>query len=120
MENRVVNFPRRNERPESPQLVMPKDKFMQEVLADVAKTRPEDAQVLARMAIEREQSFELRNLLRRHVAIVIGAALLLTLAGVAAIYAFGEQSKGAQYVQVAASVLLSLVGFWAVFRGRTS
>lgn len=120
MDNRVVNFPSRNERPKSPQVVMPKDKFMREVLADVAKTRPEDAQVMARMAIEREQSRELRNLLRRPFAIVIGAALFLALAGVAAIYAFGEQSKGAQYVQVAASVLLSVVGCWAFFRGRTS
>lgn len=111
-ENAVAGF--------SEERVMPKDKFMQEVLADVANTRPEHARVMAKMAMEREQSLELRNLLRRPFAIVIGTALLLALAGVAAIYAFGEQSKGAQYVQMAASAVLWLVGCWAVFRGRSS
>jgi len=99
---------------------MPKDKFMQELLADVAKTRPEHAQVMARMAVEREQSLELRNLLRRPFAIVIYTALLGALAGVIAIYAFGEKSKGALYVQLAGLVVLWLVGCWAVFRDRTS
>jgi len=98
---------------------MPKDKFMQEVLADVAKTRPEHARVMGKMVAEREQSLELRNLLRRPLAIVIGTALLLALAGVAAIYAFGEQSQAAQYVRVVAGTVLLLVGCWAVFRGRT-
>lgn len=120
MDNRVVNFPRRIDSAESSGVVMPKDKFMQEVLADVAKTRPEHARVMAKMAVEREQSLELRNLLRRPLAIVFGAALLLALAGVAAIYLFGEGSQGAQYVQVAAGIVLWLVGCWAVFRGRTS
>jgi len=119
MDNRVVPFPDRVERAVSPEVVMPKDRFMQEVLADVAETRPEHARVLAKMAVEREHSLELRNLLRRPIAIVCGAALLVTIAGVTAIYAFGEGSTGAQYAQVAASVVISLVGGWALFRGRT-
>jgi hypothetical protein len=119
-EKRMNDTPRPLDTPDSPEMVMPKDQVMQEVLADVAKTRPEYARVMAKMAVEGEQSLELHNLLRRPFAIVIGAALFLALASVAAMYAFGEQSKSAQYVQVAALVLLWLVGCWAVFRGRTS
>lgn len=103
---------------ESQEMVMPKDKFTQEILADVAKTQPEYARAMAKMAVEREQSRGLLNLLRSPFAIVIGTALLLALVGMAAIYAFGEQSKGAQYVQVAAVAVLGLVGCWAVFRHR--
>jgi cytochrome c biogenesis protein CcdA len=75
---------------------------------------------MAKMAAEREQSIELSNLVRRPLAIVIGAALLLALAGVAAMYAFGEQTQAARYVRVVAGTVLLLVGCWTVFRGRTS
>lgn len=117
---RVANTPRPIDRPESSEIVMPKDKYLQEVLTDVAGTQPDYARALAKMAVEREQSLELRSLLRRPFAIVTGTALLVVLAVVAATYALGEQSKGALYVQVTAGCVIWLVGCWAVLRGRTS
>ncbi|MFG0337741.1 hypothetical protein ACF8FF_07385 [Pseudomonas sp. zjy_13] len=109
---------RRIDSPESPAMVMPKDQFIQEVLADVAKTSPEQARVMAQMAVEREQSRELRNILRHPFAVLFGTALLLSIVAAAALYVLGEQSEGALYVRVVACAVLSLVGGWAIFKPR--